>query len=160
MKKSKAASAPALVSAIRCSGKRSPGSFPDPPTPSDAPWPWAAPILAWRSGGWQSCGPSSAEPGSCRKPRAARPGTPWRRRRQPAWARPPAPGVSLRRPALQVHEQFAPALGAVAKATGRTRHILVAAFVSPNNHQPALTSLVHSGAEANTVGPETHMAPR
>ena len=47
-------------------------------------------------------------------------------------------GRGFQPPALQVQEQFAPALGAFAKATGQAQNILVAPFVSADNHQHTL----------------------
>ena len=60
----------------------------------------------------------------------------------------------LQPPVLHVHEQLAPALGAFAKAVDQAQHILVAPFISPNNHQHTLAILVHPGREVDAVRPE------
>ena len=67
---------------------------------------------------------------------------------------------NLQTPALQVQEQFPPALGALAKAIDQAQNILVAPFVSADNHQHTLAILIHSRAEIDTVRPEVGITPR
>ena len=83
-----------------------------------------------------SCAPGSAAPGSGRKPRAARPRTPARRRPPPVPGTPPAPGVSLRGPSVQVQQQLAPDLGAFAKTPIRP-----GTSVLPHSSAPMITSM-------------------
>ena len=52
------------------------------------------------------------------------------------------------------------ALRAFTEAVNQARHILVAPFVSANNHQHALAILVEAGAEIHPIRPAIHMVPR
>ena len=142
--------------------------------PSDEPWLSAAPTWASHSGHLRFHAPSNAEPGSCHKPHAVPPRTPWRR---------PLPGRRLRsnRPRGadgQLGRDLQPpvfrfadlrfrsssssrpvdrqgfackpregALGAFAKAVDQAQHILVAPFV----HCPAMVCL-----QTMRGGPDNH----
>ena len=62
--------------------------------------------------------------------------------------------------ALQVQQQFAPALAAFTVAVHKAQNVLVAPLVGADNHQHALLVGVHARLETNPVGPEIHIAFR
>jgi hypothetical protein len=61
--------------------------------------------------------------------------------------------------ALEVEQQLAPALGALAVAVGQAQNLLVAPFVRADQHQNALFFLGHPWLEVDAVGPDVDDAP-
>ena len=67
-------------------------------------------------------------------------------------------GAGFQAPALEVEQQFLPALRALAIAVHHTNDVLVAQGIGGDDHQHALLVMVQAGREIDPVGPEIDIA--